>query len=235
MTSSAITEEGRRARHKRDTRGRLVAAARKLFVSRGYDQTSMEEIARRAGVSRRTCFRYFPNKEDLAFPYREARLARFDELVREAEPGEAPYAAVRRACLVMAGELMAEREAVVAQERLIRANATLRARDRENDRCWEELITGALQRERQGDGQLARILAGGVIGMVRAAQDLWIDSGGRLNLVQLAHEVFALLDHGAPTLLAHRREADRARSRPSRNRPFPVLRPFTHTHHPRGD
>ena len=213
MTSSAITEEGRRARHKRDTRGRLVAAARKLFVSRGYDQTSMEEIARRAGVSRRTCFRYFPNKEDLAFPYREARLARLEALVREAGPGETPYAAIRRACLVMVGELMAEREAVVAQERLIRAHPTLRARDRENDRCWEEILTRALQRDRQDDGRLARILAGGVTGMVRAAMELWTDSGGRLNLVELAHDVFAVLDHGAPALLAHRETATRPRSR----------------------
>lgn len=195
---------GRRERRKRDTRSRLVTAARELFVARGYDETSIDEIARRAGVSRRTCFRYFPSKEALAFPYRERRLARFDTLIRRGVPGESAYEAVKRACLVMAGEFMAEREEALALERVVRHHPTLRGRDRELDRDWERVIAEALARDGEA-GRLPRLLGGAVVGLIRAALELWLDSDGRLNLVELAEEVFATLDHGAPALLAHRR------------------------------
>ncbi len=46
-----------------ETRERLAAAALDLFETRGYDATSVEEIARAAGVSHMTFFRYFPTKE----------------------------------------------------------------------------------------------------------------------------------------------------------------------------
>ena len=167
-------------------------------MSLGFDQTSMDQIARRAHVSRRTCFRYFPTKESLAFPYREQRLARFDELVRQGPAHETPYEAVRRAFLVMAGELMVQLQEVVALEQLVRRHPTLRARDREHDWHWEQVIAVALSR---GDPQpLHRMVAGAVMGLIRAALDLWLESGGRLNLIELAHEAFLLLDHGVPAL-----------------------------------
>ena len=53
---------GRREQRKRDTRSRLVTAARELFVARGYDETSIDEIARRAGVSKGLLYHYFPSK-----------------------------------------------------------------------------------------------------------------------------------------------------------------------------
>jgi AcrR family transcriptional regulator len=53
-----------RERKKIDTRERLLAAANELFVARGYDATTMDEIAARADVSRATAFNYFPRKDD---------------------------------------------------------------------------------------------------------------------------------------------------------------------------
>lgn len=192
---------GRRERRREDTRTRLVAAARALFMKRGFDGTSMEEIAERAGVSRRTCFRYFPSKEELAFPHRERRLQRFDALIRQSqELGESGYEAVKRACLVMAGEYMNERSEVVELERLARTHPLLRARERENDRHWEGVIVQAL--ERSSPPELARVLGGAVMGAVRAALEIWLASGGKLNLVELGQQVFGLLDHGTRVVLA---------------------------------
>jgi AcrR family transcriptional regulator len=187
--------KGRRALKRQDTRTRLVSAARWLFEKRGYETTSMEEIARRAEVSRRTCFRYFPSKESLAFPNREEHRLRFDDLVRLADPNEPSRDVVRHVTLVMAGELMAKRDDMVTLDRLQRLNPTLRTRERDFDRHWESAIASVFSKD--GDDRRARLLAGAWMGLVRAAIDLWVESEGSLNLIELAHEVLLLLDRGA--------------------------------------
>jgi AcrR family transcriptional regulator len=58
---------GLRERKKQQTRAALVRAGLELFVERGYDETTLAEIAAAAGVSTRTIFAYFPGKEDILF------------------------------------------------------------------------------------------------------------------------------------------------------------------------
>ena len=64
---SAATPPTRRDQHKTRTRQALIDAALSLFASNGYDATSTEEIAERAGVSPRTFFRYFETKDSVLF------------------------------------------------------------------------------------------------------------------------------------------------------------------------
>ena len=64
MTGAPI---GLRERKKRETREALARAGLELFVERGYDATTLADIAEVAGVSTRTIFAYFPSKEDILF------------------------------------------------------------------------------------------------------------------------------------------------------------------------
>jgi TetR/AcrR family transcriptional regulator, cholesterol catabolism regulator len=62
-----VTAGDRRARRKQETRERIVDAAVELFVSQGYDATTVDQIAAAADVARGTFFNYFPGKEDVTY------------------------------------------------------------------------------------------------------------------------------------------------------------------------
>ncbi|MFJ3669398.1 TetR family transcriptional regulator [Streptomyces sp. NPDC090106] len=76
-------------------RDALVAAAFQLFLERGYEQTTVDDIVTLAGVGRRSFFRYFPSKEDVVFPDHERCLADVTAFLA-AEDGTAEP--VRRVC-----------------------------------------------------------------------------------------------------------------------------------------
>ncbi|NEK56718.1 TetR family transcriptional regulator [Geodermatophilus sabuli] len=71
----------------------LAAVAQRLFLTIGFEKTSIEDIARAAGISRRTFFRYFATKADVLFVESPAELARLREGLRQPAPGD-PYRAV---------------------------------------------------------------------------------------------------------------------------------------------
>ena len=58
-----ITERGER--HREEQRAKIVAAAQRLFATRGYAETSMQQVVKEAGTSVGNCYFYFRNKEDL--------------------------------------------------------------------------------------------------------------------------------------------------------------------------
>ncbi|KEI43932.1 TetR family transcriptional regulator [Saccharopolyspora rectivirgula] len=96
------TDQGSlRARKKQRTRAALVEAGLDLFLDKGYDSTTIDEIAAQVEVSPRTFFRYFASKEDVAL----AKGAELDDLVVQAlierPQDEPPLPALRNAVLDM--------------------------------------------------------------------------------------------------------------------------------------
>ena len=88
---------GRSAESRAEIRRDLVVAAVALFTERGYDETTIGDIATAAGVGRRTFFRYFRSKEDAISPDHEAALARITEVFATAHPDEPTASLVLRA------------------------------------------------------------------------------------------------------------------------------------------
>jgi AcrR family transcriptional regulator len=80
-----------RARKKQQTHDELVLAAVELFAKKGYEATTVDDIAERANYSRATFFRYFPSKEDAVFLGLEERLEKFRRRLAEPLPGEGPW------------------------------------------------------------------------------------------------------------------------------------------------
>ncbi|MGO8686159.1 MAG: TetR/AcrR family transcriptional regulator [Candidatus Dormibacteria bacterium] len=82
------------ARWEPGARGRLVVAAVDLFTEQGYDATTVAQIAERAGVTRSTFFRYFPDKRDILLAGQETLSHLLAEGIARAPVGASPLEAV---------------------------------------------------------------------------------------------------------------------------------------------
>ena len=187
-------EGGLRERRKERVRADMVSAAFGLFSERGFERTTVDAIAERAGVSRRTYFRYFPTKEAVVLHAHNERLTLFESFLREAA-GPTGVDAVRQCCVRMARRYMDQRESLLAVDRLVRSTPTLVAHELEQDREYEAAMARAIyQRDPKRGAALlrARLLAGACMGLVRATLRGWFDAGSNDDLVRLARRAFRL-------------------------------------------
>jgi AcrR family transcriptional regulator len=112
-TAGSETRRGHstlRVRKYAEARRALFDAAMALFREKGFDETSAEDIAARAGFSRATFFNHFGSKAAVLRYYGEQLQARVEQLVAEAGPGTAPLERVRNLLLAMASEAEGRRE-----------------------------------------------------------------------------------------------------------------------------
>lgn len=193
-----MADSSRRSRKKAEVRDALVRAADRLFAARGFDGTTIDEIAEEAGVSRRTFFRYFETKEAIVFPNTNERFEQFKALLNARLAQTSPFEAVRESIFAVGQSFMASREQEVQRQHIVEASTTLLAAELEIYQRWENAIAeaatppGASARRRRR----ARLFAGATMGIVRAVLREWFHAQGRKNLVTLGREAFLALEEG---------------------------------------
>ena len=112
-----------------DSRRRLEEAALALYAERGFDHTSVAEIAERAGLTERTFFRHFTDKREVLFSGAGALQELFVSAVASAPEGATPLEAVSEA-LAAAGAVLQQRGDYPRQRQsIILASAELRERE----------------------------------------------------------------------------------------------------------
>ncbi|MFF4156502.1 TetR/AcrR family transcriptional regulator [Streptomyces sp. NPDC001678] len=116
-------------RWKPDARGRLAKAALELCTERGYERTTVSEIAARAGLTERTFFRHYADKREALFGGEVALREAFVEAVTDAPPSAAPIDALAAGLDVIAGLFAGRREHVRERHALIAANPELQERE----------------------------------------------------------------------------------------------------------
>ncbi len=142
MTAGPTRRRGRRARpfaravpagsrslrqRKQDVvRDALAGAAKQLFLARGFERTTVEQIARAAGVSRRTFFRYFESKEEVLAEHVDRLGEQFYAALAARPAGEAPLAAIRNALVPSLEAGLRDPDAVRCTIRLLRETNSLR-------------------------------------------------------------------------------------------------------------
>jgi AcrR family transcriptional regulator len=140
-----------RERKKQRTRDALLRAAVELFTTRGYERTTVDDIAEAVDVSQRTFFRYYAGKEEAALALQELVVARFVEAVRERPAEEAPMEALKQAVLEGWQTLNEVIEAVVPVELYLRMYRVIES--------TPVLLAAHLRRNLEIEEAMARVLA----------------------------------------------------------------------------
>ena len=112
-----------------NARGRLEAAALELYLERGYEQTTVAEIAKRAGLTERTFFRYFADKREVLFGGSSELQDLLVRKVMEAPAALAPLDAVAEGLDAIAALLQLRGEFPERRQAVISANAELQERE----------------------------------------------------------------------------------------------------------
>ncbi len=189
----------RRETKKRETRQRISDVATHLFLARGFEKVTLDEIAVAAKVSKMTIFNYFRRKEDLILDRQDdLKLVFFREAIRARPRGQSPIAALR----VLMHELREQKHPFASFDRhaadfwrFIAASPSLEARLRElNDEAAEGL---ALELGGPTPDGVARLAAGMVVLTVRTARQEAVRVLERGASSKKARSVFfSLIDRG---------------------------------------
>ena len=188
-----------RERNKIRTRKALSRAAMTLYKEQGFENTTIDQIAAAADVSRRTFFRYFPCKEAVCFPHAHDWMEGLARQMESRAEGEPPFAALRRAAASLAREFEASREHLLFQKTLVSASPALTAYEKQVNARWSAVVEAGLMHGgvvSAAHRRQLRIFAGAVTGALLATVQQWLDDGARADLVEAALEAMDLLEYG---------------------------------------
>ncbi len=188
-----------RERKKIKARQAIIDAATRLFIKKGYDGTTADEIAAEAEVSRSTFFRYFKAKEMVVFPYQDERIQMLRDLIGQYETEQTPFDSVRLGLLDMAAYFMSIKKELADQRKIIHESLHLLARQLEYDAVWEVVISERLAASRgksSREDYEARLAAGIIFGAIEAVLYEWFSKGCKQDLVQLGRDGIELVRVG---------------------------------------
>jgi AcrR family transcriptional regulator len=119
-----------RERSRRAVQAELTTLAQDLFVAHGYEQTTVDEIAAAAGMSKRTFFRYFGSKDDLVIGKYDALGDRMAEALAARPETEPVWESMRRVFDITVHYVQedSERRRTEAMENIVHSSPTLNAR-----------------------------------------------------------------------------------------------------------
>ncbi|HEX3510983.1 MAG TPA: TetR family transcriptional regulator [Solirubrobacteraceae bacterium] len=177
-----------------NARGRLELAAMELYGERGFERTTVAEIAERAGLTERTFFRHYADKREVLFAGSGEVPQLLEAAIAGAPRRATPMAAAQRAVETVGEAIAEQRGRVFARRRrdIIVANPELQERELIKLASWAATIAAAL-RER-GVGEAAARLSGEVaIAVFRVAFATWVDGPADGELPELTRAAFAEL------------------------------------------
>ncbi|MER5466570.1 TetR family transcriptional regulator [Streptomyces sp. NPDC002668] len=182
-------------------RRELAAAAMELFATKGYEATTVDEIAATAGVARRTFFRHFRSKEEAIFPDHDDTLVRAEAVLNAAPAHEHPLDTVCRGIKEVMRMYAASPAVSVERYRLTREVPTLREREIASVARYERLFTRYLlghfdERDHDAgndDPLLAEVAASAVVTAHNHVLRRWLRAGGQGDVESQLDHAFAIV------------------------------------------
>jgi AcrR family transcriptional regulator len=169
-----------------DARQRLVRAALELFSEQGYDNTTVAQIAERAGLTKSTFFRHFPDKREVLFVGQDTLCQLFADGIAAAPSSAPPLEAVAAALDAAAVAFTPDRREFGPQRRaVIAGNTELQERDALKHASFAADMTEALQ-ERGVPGPTASLAAELGVLAFKGAYARWADPTNQQEFGELA-------------------------------------------------
>ena len=140
---ASLVKPGLRERKKVQTRERIAHVALQLFAERGYDRTTLAEIAEAADVSPRTIFAYYQSKEDILFGEEPSLRDRLEQALEQRPPGATTVDALRE----FLAAFRAPDEQAILRKRIIAENEGLRLSGRAREAWIEQVIARSIARD----------------------------------------------------------------------------------------
>lgn len=186
---------GLRERKRLETARRIREAGVRLFAEKGYDATTLDDIAAAADISRRTFFHYFKSKDDILLSLQASADNDFAPVMRQVPMDRRPLDAAREALCALASRYKVDELRVV--DRLMRANEAVQARKQTFYIEREKSMFAALKErwpepEREGSLKLVAMVS---LAAFRSALDQFNVEGGVRPLEVLLNEAFDMLGH----------------------------------------
>jgi AcrR family transcriptional regulator len=192
---------GLRERKKLRTVQQLRQAALELFVARGFDNVTTDDIAAAVDVSKTTFYRYFESKEDVLLGNTAERLAAIRQAFEDRPADEPVLVTVRHAITSLVSHYDQTRDAALLKARVMRDSPSVRARNLEQQAAWESVVADFVRSRipESSERELrSRVIAATVIASLRATVDYWVDTEGRDQLAGLVDDVLgSLIDRDA--------------------------------------
>ena len=170
-----------------NARGRLEQAAMELFIERGFEQATVTEIARRAGLTQRTFFRHFADKREVLFWGQGALQELLVSTVGSAPASAAPIDAVAAALEAAGASLQERHEHARQRQAIINANPELRERELIKLATLASAIAAAL-RQRGVSDPAASLTAEAGIAVFKVAFERWVSDPGQPDLPKIIRQ-----------------------------------------------
>ncbi|WP_322769714.1 TetR/AcrR family transcriptional regulator [Frankia sp. Cr1] len=198
---------GLRERTRRAVRAELMTVAMDLFARKGYDATTIDEIAAAAGVSRSSFFRYFASKEDVVLDHLDALGESLAEALAQRPAGEDAWTALRRAFDVLLAYHARDPQGARGLRQMLDGNPALRARNLDKQCGWHDRLiphiaarlgpAPAPDPADTGINARPEAVIGAALACLEAAKRAWMAAGCRAPLDKVLDDVMRTVRPGA--------------------------------------
>jgi AcrR family transcriptional regulator len=186
--------DGLRERTRAAVRAELATLALELFAEHGFEETTVDDVAQAAGMSKRSLFRYFATKEDMVLGAVDSMGEAVADELRARPADEPPWQSLRTVLCAWEERIAASADRLT-RLRLIEETPALRARHAQRRDAARQQIAEAL-RERPGthlDAFTADLLTTAAGAALEAASREWLRAGGKADRTLLAARAFDAL------------------------------------------
>ena len=196
MAKSSGPRVGRRPS---TTQDHISSVALDLFASHGFDEVSVDDVARAAGIARRTLFRYYPSKNAIPWGDFDAHLNLMRELLAEGDQRGDIAVALRTALLAF--NRFDDEERHRRRMRLILGTDALQAHSMTMYAGWRAVVAEYVARRRgeKPDGLVPQTAAWTLLGVALTAYEQWL-ADESVSLEQLLGDSFDVVGRGLTSL-----------------------------------